>query len=186
MWNTFTDFKEGRLQHFYYYNMAYEKPLYLHINLSKDGEHRPAFWYIASTIRHIGVGNYGALNEDQKASAREVLRIYKNYRDFFVHGSFDGPDPLTHIHALPGRGAVLLCFNDRNVKQTVNLSLDKNQLGCSHSIGRVDSLFGPSANVRVKTGKCLVTFTLRPYDVAVFRVCNKTGITRNSATNGQL
>ena len=56
-----------RAKSLYYYNLAYNIPLYLHINLKTDNANALAFWWYASTCRHLGIGGkYGVEKHHQK------------------------------------------------------------------------------------------------------------------------
>ncbi|MCY2926046.1 MAG: hypothetical protein NT031_11510 [Planctomycetota bacterium] len=171
MWDPFGDLTSGRLHNLYYYNLAYELPLYLHIDLAKDSPNRVVFWYAASTVRHLGIGNYAVLDEKQKASVRQAVVIYKEHQRFFTIGRFSGPDPLTHIHALPGDGALVLRFNDQARPLSGTLELTKEQLGCLGGIGEVSVLVGGKIGRAKSADRLRVDFTLEAHDVLVLRVC---------------
>jgi hypothetical protein len=170
MWDPFTDLTSGRLHNLYYYNLAYELPLYLHIDLAKDSPNRVVFWYAASTVRHLGVGNYAALDDEQKAKARQAVAIYRAHQRFFAVGRFHGLDPLTHIHTLPGEGAVVLRFNDQSEPIEGKLELTMSQLGCPGGIGDVSVLVGAKADVIKSPERLAVNYSLRGHDVLVLRV----------------
>ncbi len=175
MWDPFADLTSGRLYNLYYYNLAYEMPLYLHIDLAKDSEHRIVFWYAASTVRHLGVGNYAVLNAEQKAQVQQALSIYRDHQAFFSAGRFHGAGPLTHIHTLPGQGAVVLHFNDQPQPAQGKLELTKDQLGCPGGIGGVSVLLGGQAKVAGGPDRLAVEFSLKGYDVLLLRVHGKGG-----------
>ncbi|MCY2930343.1 MAG: hypothetical protein NTV86_12755 [Planctomycetota bacterium] len=165
MWDPFGDLKSGRLFNLYYYNLCYEKPLYLHIDLKKDSPRCVVFWYVASTVRHMGIGNYATLAEEQKAQVRRAVAICKDHQRFFSAGRFSGPDPLTHIHVLPGEGALVLRFNDQAQPVTGRLELTKDQVGCEDGIGECTELLGAQAKfTRTGAGVCC-DYALGEYDV---------------------
>jgi len=165
MWDPFGDLKSGRLFNLYYYNLCYEKPLYLHIDLKKDSDSRIVFWYTASTVRHIGIGNYAGLTDEQKAQVRRMVGIYKQHQEFFAVAKFSGPDPLTHIHVLPGKGAMLLRFNDQAQPCSGRLEFTKEQLGCPDGINECVELLGADVKVVRTRDKIVCDFTLKEYDV---------------------
>ncbi|HDH07229.1 MAG TPA: hypothetical protein ENF87_02550 [Thermoproteales archaeon] len=70
----------------YYINLAYEIPIYLHIDLRKDNEDALMFWWYASTCRHLGVGGK---HEDPKVwnAHKEAMKLYKK---FYTRGTFTG------------------------------------------------------------------------------------------------
>ena len=131
MWDPLMDFIDGRMHNLYYYNLAYEKPLYLHIDLARDNDNAAVFWYAASTVRHLGVGNYGALSTRRKAQARRNVSIYKRYQRYFSNGAFSGPDHLTHIHSLKGKGAVIVRFNDTECPVRGSFDISASSVGLS-------------------------------------------------------
>ncbi len=95
----------------YYVNMAYAIPIYLHIDLRLDNINALAFWWYASTCRHLGVGGKSsdpALWEAQK----QAMRTYLANKRFFTQGIFYGLGEETHAHTLPDIGECLVnCFN---------------------------------------------------------------------------
>ena len=173
MWDPFADFTSGRLWNLYYYNLAYELPLYLHIDLAKDSEHRVVFWYAASTVRHLGIGNYAVLDDAKKAQVRKAVAVYREHQTFFSSGRFDGLDPLTHIHTLPGQGAIVLRFNDQAEPIDGELDLAAGRLGCEGGIGPVSVLVGEPAHTVVEGGRLRVAYRLRGHEVLVLRVCER-------------
>jgi hypothetical protein len=171
MWDPFGDFTSGRLWNLYYYNMAYELPLYLHIDLAKDSDQRVVFWYAASTVRHLGIGNYAVLDDAKKAQVRQAVAVYREHQPFFSAGKFDGLDPLTHIHTLPGQGAIVLRFNDQAEPAEGSFEVAADRLGCEGGIGAVSALVGePARTTVVGNGRLRVEYRLRGHDVLVLRV----------------
>lgn len=170
MWDPFGDLTSGRLHNLYYYNLAYELPLYLHIDLAKDSAHRIVFWYVASTARHLGVGNYAVLSDDRKKQVRQTIKIYRVHQRFFSAGKFHGLDPLTHIHTLPGQGAVVLRFNDQAKPIRGRLELTKDQLGCPAGIGEVSVLVGVKVKPVKSQERLTINYSLRAHDVLVLRI----------------
>jgi len=165
MWDPFGDLKSGRLFNLYYYNLCYEKPLYLHIDLKKDSDSRIVFWYTASTVRHIGIGNYAGLADEQKAQVRRMVKIYKAHQEFFAAGKFSGPDPLTHIHVLPGKGAMVLRFNDQAHPCKGRIEFSREELGCPDGIKECIELLGADVKISRTRDKVVCDFTLKEYDV---------------------
>ena len=75
-------FLSGKALSLYEYNLAYDIPLYLHIHCGQDNDRMLAFWWYASTCRHLGIGGvkdpasplYQALKRRQwHVSAPEAL-----------------------------------------------------------------------------------------------------------------
>jgi hypothetical protein len=56
MWMPREDLLSGRAIALYYYNLAYNIPLYIHIDLRTDNLNALVFWWNASTCRHLGIG----------------------------------------------------------------------------------------------------------------------------------
>lgn len=170
MWKPYEDFKAGRLHNLYYYNMAYEMPLYLHMDLSSDNENGVVFWYVASTVRHFGVGNYAKLDNDRKKLCRDMMSIYKQYQKFFSHGIFWGDGPNAHFHILHGQGAIALIFNDSEQEREITAELcpalmtDKNQEIC------IKPLFGAEAVVRKSNNKINIVQKMKGYSVSVMKI----------------
>lgn len=132
MWNPIEDLKSGKALALYYYNLAYNIPLYLHITMEGDNDNCLFFWWAASTVRHLGIGGKKGLGGDAENEAR--FRAYKNamkrylaLRPYFTRGHFYGIDELTHLHSLPSRqGAVVVVFNlgSRAQRRTVRFRLE--------------------------------------------------------------
>jgi hypothetical protein len=113
MWNPFADLRAGRLQNLVWFKLAYSRPLYLHLDLANDHpEHLTAFWFLASTIRHLGIGNFTTLAPDRQSRVRAACALYVEHREYLTRGVFFASDLRAHAHALPGRGAVVMLFND--------------------------------------------------------------------------
>ncbi len=94
----------------YYYNLAYAMPLYLHINLKNDNENSLAFWWYASTCRHLGVG--GKPEEKLWEQHQKAMRTYLSLKRFYTQGAFYGLGETLHAHTLPDiRECVLNAFN---------------------------------------------------------------------------
>lgn len=168
MWTPFEDFKSGRLRNLYYYNMAYEKPLYLHIDLANDSEHMAVFWYIASTVRHLGIGNYKGVEEDRKAVCQEAIARYCKIREYLVNGTFQGINPLIHIHELEGKGVLLLLFNDKADKKQIRLKLTQlEETTISECWERMELIWGSGPDRGMKNGDGSVSVWLDAYDVSV-------------------
>ncbi|WP_276256624.1 hypothetical protein [Halomontanus rarus] len=114
MWSPMEDLRSGRARSLYYYNLACNVPLYLHIDLRDDNEHCLAFWWYASTCRHLGIG--GTHRNPQIAAAnREAMKTYRSYEEYFKRGEFYGTKDCreeAHFHVLPEDDSfVLTLFN---------------------------------------------------------------------------
>lgn len=168
MWKPFEDFKTGRLRNLYYYNMAYEKPLYLHIDLADDSDRMAVFWYIASTVRHLGIGNFTGVKEEHKEICRSAIGQYCKIREYLVNGTFWGIHPLIHVHELEEKGLLLLLFQDRDEKRRICLRIPgKTDAVADGRFAKVTSIWGSVPEIGVKDGDILISVLLDGYDVNV-------------------
>ena len=99
MWDPYTDLLSGRALSLYEYNLAYDIPLYLHINSAHDSPAMLAFWWYASCCRHLGLGGL-AEGDEQWPRLTEAMRRYRALQPWFARGRFVGIDPVTHLHVL--------------------------------------------------------------------------------------
>jgi len=130
MWDPIKDLLSGRALCLYYYNLACDIPLYDHITMANDNDACLAFWWYASTVRHLGIGGKKGLRSKTENEARwqayqAAMRQYLRLREWFVRGRFIGLDELTHLHVLPGKpGGVLVTFNlaDKPIERDLTLN----------------------------------------------------------------
>ena len=160
MWKPFEDYQSGKLFNLYYYNLCYDVPLYLHIDLCSDSEHGVVFWYMASTIRHFGIGNYTRLSEERKTFYRNNMAIYKKYKAYFANGEFYGDGPCIHYHKLEKQGVLALFFNDSDQEKTLRSDV------CAHVPG-LSSNWTASAVSGTMEKKDSLCCTLPPYGVGI-------------------
>ncbi len=117
MWDPFKDLESGRAKALYYYNMACNIPLYLHIDLRTDNMNCIVFWWYASTCRHLGIGG----THEKAAVARaqiDAMKTYRRLERFFKRGIFLGITEDIHLHVLPAENAfVLNIFNPCDEKR---------------------------------------------------------------------
>lgn len=114
MWRPLHDLKAHRARSLYYYNLACNVPLYVHIDLRDDNEHCTMLWWYASTCRHMGIG--GTHRDPMIAEAqRRAMQKYRKLKPYFARGGFYGIPECSeqvHIHVLPDRrSAVINAFN---------------------------------------------------------------------------
>lgn len=110
MWDSMGDLLSHRAVSLYYYNLAYEIPLYLHISLKQDNEHALLFWWYASTCRHLGLG--GKPGPAAWEADKRAMKTYLPLKQFYTQGKFYGIDEMVHAHTLPElRESVLNVFN---------------------------------------------------------------------------
>jgi hypothetical protein len=130
MWDPYTDLLSGRALSLYEYNLAYDIPLYLHINSAHDSPAMLAFWWYASCCRHLGIGGL-AEGDEQWPRLAEAMRRYRALQPWFARGRFVGLDPATHLHVLDSNSAsdaddsaVLTAFNltATSVRRTVTIT----------------------------------------------------------------
>lgn len=126
MWNPLEDLISGRALSLFYYALAYDLPLYLHINMDNDNDNCLAFWWYASTVRHLGIGG-GKANDKRYQAYKRAMSEYISMKDLYASGQFYAVDELTHIHVLPEAGrCVLNAFNltDTPISRTVEVRLN--------------------------------------------------------------
>lgn len=111
MWDPMADLREHRADALYYYNLACNVPLYLHIDLRKDNRNCVVLWWYASTCRHLGIGGTNK-DPDAVAAEQEAMRFYRAHEAFYKRGDFYGAGREIHVHALKDRNAcVVNVFN---------------------------------------------------------------------------
>jgi len=110
MWSPLSHINAGHTLAFYYYNLAYSLPLYLHIDLRGDNENALAFWWNASTIRYLGIGGTDTNPKVNKAHAA-AMKVYMRLKPFFTAGTFYGISETVHVHRhRTDNAAVMNCF----------------------------------------------------------------------------
>jgi hypothetical protein len=137
MWNPIEDLISGRALCLYYYNLACDIPLYDHITAENDNDACLAFWWYASTVRHLGIGGKKGLggkqeNETRWAAYKQAMARYRRLREWFVCGRLIGIDELTHLHVLDTRsGGVLVTFNleEKPIERSIVLDRAAMRLG---------------------------------------------------------
>ena len=165
MWNSIEMVRQGRALSLYYYNLACDIPLYLHMNMKADNDQLLAFWWMASTVRHLGIGGgHGSPQSEASpqggpgaklpaydpakhyAAYKTAMATYNRLLPYFTHGQFlgVGKDETLHLHVLPDRpGGVLMVFNltQRPQLRTIRVPLAKLNLrgGQSPSVRGADS-----------------------------------------------
>jgi hypothetical protein len=129
MWNPIEDLRNGRARSLYYYNLACNVPVYLHIDLRDDNPHCTFFWWFASTCRHLGIGGTHA-NPGIAAAQREAMRRYRQLDALYKHGDFYGISEEIHVHVLPGENRLVVdIFNLSDTERRVEGSMPVSQLG---------------------------------------------------------
>ena len=137
MWNCLDDLRSGKALALYYYNLACNVPLYLHVTMAADNDNCLFFWWAASTVRHLGIGGkHGSPSVNPKdmpaycpekrfAAYRDSMALYKRLKPYFSRGVFHGLGEHAHLHYLADRaGGVLLLFNVTGGDQTMEARID--------------------------------------------------------------
>ena len=169
----------GRALSLFYYRLAYDLPLYLQINMDADNDNCLAFWWYASTVRHLGIsGGHRAgagsetlpQQEHRFAAYKRAMVEYMSLKDIYVSGQFYAPDELTHIHVLAetGRG-VINAFNltDTPISRTVDIRLSDIEL-----MAEVDVTGAP---YKTTGGKLALKLDIPPFSPLVVRMVAKEG-----------
>jgi len=142
MWHCINDLVTGRALALYYYNLACNIPLYLHITMAADNDNCLFFWWAASTIRHLGIGGKhshetvepeGALAphdpEKRFEAYAQQMRLYRSLKPYFTRGTFHGLAENAHLHTLPGlEGGVLVMFNLTETDRTIEVKIPRTLL----------------------------------------------------------
>jgi hypothetical protein len=137
MWDPYYDLVSGKALSLYEYNLACEIPLYLHIHEGRDSTTMLAFWWYASTCRHLGIGGVSDPRTPLYAALKGAVTRYRRLKPFFTRGRFVGIDQFTHMHVLPERNAaVCMLFNLGQTTEERTLTLAPHFLGLA-SIDRV-------------------------------------------------
>lgn len=164
MWHPLEDLLSGKAISLFYYNLNYEIPLYLHINMDNDNDNCLAFWWYASTARHLGVGG-GKDNRERFNAYKEALAEYKELKDLYSRGRFFGIDELTHIHVLPEAGrCVVNSFNltDTDVSRKVALRLS--------DLGFLEDVTVEGAPYELSGDKLILDLQIPPFSPVVVKV----------------
>jgi len=165
--NPLENLLSGRALSLLYYNLAYDLPLYLFIDMDSDNENCLAFWWYASTIRHLGIG--GGKADDRRFEAyKRAIAEYKELRDLYVAGTFYALDELTHIHAIPEAGRCILnAFNltDKPVSRTAELR--------PHDLGLLEEVQVEGAAYEVMGSKLVLKLEIPPFSPLMVRLFSK-------------
>lgn len=129
MWDPLVDIQEGRGVALYYYNMACNIPIYLHVDLRKDNENCLVLWWFASTCRHLGIGGTHE-NPAVVQAQKQAMRKYHEIERFYKTGEFYGVNEEIHVHVLHKENAfVVSLFNLSNERRTITGQLDLTTTG---------------------------------------------------------
>ncbi len=131
MWNPMEDLKQGKGLAMYYYNLACNIPIYLHIDLRKDNIHSVMLWWFASTARHLGIG--GTHTDPKTVEAHKTaMKLYRQFERFYKRGDFYGITEEIHLHVLPAENAFMVnMFNLSDNSKTIFGKFDLRKAGLS-------------------------------------------------------
>ena len=131
MWNPIEDLRSGRGLALYYYNLACNVPIYLHIDLRDDNEHCTVFWWFASTCRHLGIG--GTHPQPHVADAqRRAMETYRRLEVFYKRGEFYGINEEIHLHVLSHENRLVVnIFNLSDNAKLIEGSVPLSEIGIS-------------------------------------------------------
>jgi len=157
MWDPFMDLLSGKALSLYEYNLAYDIPLYLHIHCGQDNDRMLAFWWYASTCRHLGIGGVKDPTSSLYRALKQAVSTYRRLKAFFSRGHFIGIEPLIHCHALPEKGsAVFVLFNLGSEPVTRQVEIPASEIG-------VTALRSArNADVRLEQGRLSFTVEVGP------------------------
>jgi hypothetical protein len=163
MWTPMKNLKAGTADALYYYTLACNIPLYLHIAMDGDNEHATALWWYASTCRHLGIGG----KDKDPAMVKvheEAMKKYKKWEEFYKRGDFYGINKEIHLHVLPAKKSFTVnIFNLSDEKRTISGSIDLKTLGLDPTMKYVSAdPLGTSEN-----GRYHVSIELPPWGAKV-------------------
>lgn len=129
MWHPMEDIRSGKARALYYYNLGCNIPIYLHIDLRGDNMHALAFWWYASTCRHLGIGGMHA-NPLIADTHKQAMKCYRELERFFKRGAFYGTSEEVHFHVLADENAfVVTLFNLSDVSRIIVSTIDTKVIG---------------------------------------------------------
>ena len=164
MWNPLENLMSGRALSLFYYNLAYDLPLYNHINMENDNDNCLAFWWYASTVRHLGIG--GKKNNDKRFQAyKNAMAEYKSLKDLYTLGDFYGIDELTHIHVISEENrCVINAFNltDSPISREVEIRLN--------DLGILENVKISGAPHKIIKGKLVLKLDIPPFSPVLVKM----------------
>ena len=170
MWDPYTDLLTGKALSLYEYNLAYDIPLYLHINSAHDSPTMLAFWWYASCCRHLGIGGLGP-DDKQWPALVEAMRTYRRLQPWFARGRFIGLDALTHLHVLDAPGtAVLTAYNLNANRAKRSVTIETATLGLHAEPAHLAPGSSGLADVRADNGALIVDLDLAPLSPVVIEI----------------
>ncbi len=131
MWDPMADLLSRRSVALYYYNLGYDLPLYIHVNLKGDNANALMFWWNASLCRHLGIGGKHPDPLVWQAH-KDAMKTYLRLKSFFTQGEFYGLDEMIHVHTLKEKNAAVInCFNLAETPETKTFTFALAEVGLS-------------------------------------------------------
>ncbi|MBQ8885874.1 MAG: hypothetical protein IJY62_05865 [Clostridia bacterium] len=166
MWKPYADYSKGWTENLYYYRLAYRMPMYLHMNLAGAGENAEVFWYYASTVQHVGIGNFERISPELQKTVQAATGVFAKYRYYFYGEEFTGKGPMCHIHKKEG-AAVICLFNSEANKCGVK-SFTFEELGVP--VGVMPKVVWGNAEILPDSGGFSVVPKLKESDCAILTI----------------
>ncbi len=158
MWDPYYDLISGQALSLYEYNLAYDIPLYLHIHTGRDSTTMLAFWWYASTCRHLGIGGVSDPATPLYQALKNAVTRYHGVKRFFTQGDFVGIDQFAHVHTLASENAaVAVFFNLTSASETREIKLSNAKLG----LRSIDAIKG-AESVSSSEGETTIRVTVPP------------------------
>lgn len=166
-WNALDDLLSGKAMSLFYYNLGHEIPLHLNVNMENDNDNCLAFWWYASTVRHLGIGGCNC-GDSRFEAYKEAVAEYKSLKNLYARGEFFALDELTHIHVLlESCQAVVNAFNltDKPLTRKVDVRLSE--------LGLFEEMQVEGAKHSVVGGKLVLELEIPPYSPMLVKVFAK-------------
>lgn len=141
MWECLNDMKSGKALALYYYALGCNVPLYLHITMAADNDNCLFFWWVASTVRHLGIGGKESNptvepselpdydHNARFAAYTRSMEVYQKYKPYFARGKFSGIAENVHLHTLPDKpGGVVNVYNLTDEPSVIHFRISKSAL----------------------------------------------------------
>lgn len=170
MWDPYMDLLSGKALSLYEYNLAYDIPLYLHIHCGQDNPQMLAFWWYASTCRHLGIGGVKDADSTPYQALKGAMREYIRLKAFFTRGIFVGVDTFIHAHCLPDQqAAVFVLFNLGSEAVTREVNVPIMDIGMDE-IGVESVRNATGAEVVISDGRLRFTCEVAPLSPVVVEI----------------
>lgn len=159
----------GRALSLFYYRLGYDLPLHLRISMDADNDNCLAFWWYASTVRHLGIAG-GRGSQERYERYKRAMAEYMPMKDLYASGEFYAIDELTHFHVLPESGrCVMNAFNltDTPISRRIEVRLG--------DFGLMDEVTVEGAPFEMMGGKLAMELEIAPFSPLVVRMAAKGG-----------